>query len=77
VDSLNLYKGPTKFWNAIKSFKNSHYFEDRNAVSTSDTQIIIDNYISNYISFRMVWLNLLGNVSEANTPLFFILGLIY
>jgi len=22
VDSLNLYKGPTKFWNAIKSFKN-------------------------------------------------------
>jgi len=22
VDSLNLYKGLTKFWNAIKSFKN-------------------------------------------------------
>jgi len=54
VDSLNLYKGPTKFWNAIKSFKNSPCFEDLTAVSISDTQIINDNYISKFAPDGMV-----------------------
>jgi len=47
INSLNLYNGPTKFWNTIKSFKNSHYFIDPNPISVISKQSSIDKFIFN------------------------------
>jgi len=47
VNSLDLYRGSLKFWNAIKLFRNSHVFENPSA-TLANKQDILDKYISRF-----------------------------
>jgi len=46
VDSLDPYRGPSKFWNTINSFRNSHVFVDSNTLTLTNRQEVLDRYIS-------------------------------
>jgi len=53
VNSLDLYRGPSKFCNTIKSFRNSHVFENPSA-TLAKKQDILDKYISRFAPDGMV-----------------------
>jgi len=76
-NSLNLYDGPTKFWNTIKSFKNSHYFIDPNPISVISKQSSINKFISNLAPAKATSYMAKCTLEKKNTPHFLNLNLIY
>jgi len=39
VSNLNLAAGPVKFWDAIRRFKNSHYFKENENISINTLKL--------------------------------------